>query len=212
MTKKTGATIAYIRVSSEDQNLARQQALAESADRHFEEKKSAGENKERPALRDAIDWCREGDTFVVWSIDRLARSIVDLNSIVSELRAKGVSVHFEKENITFRPGEELDPYAEVVFNMLGTFAQFERKINRMRQLEGIAKAKLAGKYRGQKPKLTEAQVEEVKARVSMKVPKAEVAREFDISRMTLYRVLDGPYMTVEQWQDASRETQSANAL
>lgn len=206
MTTKKGQTATYIRVSGEDQNLARQQELADRADRVFPEKESGREGNERPVLQECIDWLRDGDTLLVWSIDRLARSIVDLNRIVSELRSKGVSVHFEKEQMTFKPDEEADPYTEAMFNMLGTFAQFERRIIRQRQLEGIALAKAAGKYKGQKPKLTTAQLTELREKVALKVPKAEIARAMGVSRKTVYRALDPDYMSIEQWQTATGKT------
>ena len=204
--EKKGQTVAYLRVSSAAQNLERQEELAVGADRVFREKESGKEGGSRPVLKEAIEWVRAGDTLVVWSIDRLARSIVDLNAIVSELRSKGVAVHFEKERMTFNPGEEADPYTEVMFNMLGTFAQFERRIIRQRQLEGIALAKAAGKYKGQKPKLSASQVEEVKAKEAAGVPKSKIGRDLGISRETVYRALSGSYMTIEEWADASRES------
>lgn len=203
MTISTGQTVAYIRVSGEDQNLARQQELADRADKVFPEKESGKEGGERPVLRECIDWVRSGDTVLVWSIDRLARSIVDLNSIVSELRGKGVSVHFEKEQMRFTPGEEADPYTEAMFNMLGTFAQFERRIIRQRQLEGIAVAKAEGKYKGQKPSLTAAQLAELREKASAGIPKARIAREMNISRKTVYRALDPGYESIEQWREST---------
>lgn len=206
MTTKKGQIATYLRVSGEDQSLARQQELADRADKTFPEKESGREGNERPVLQECIDWLRDGDTLLVWSIDRLARSIVDLNRIVSELRGKGVTVHFEKEQMTFKPDEEADPYTEAMFNMLGTFAQFERRIIRQRQLEGIALAKAAGKYKGQKPKLTAAQLVELREKEALGVPKAEIARQMGVSRKTVYRALDSDYMSIEQWQTATGKT------
>jgi DNA invertase Pin-like site-specific DNA recombinase len=206
MNNKQGQTVAYIRVSGVDQNLARQQELADRADKVFPEKESGKEGGDRPVLLECIDWVRSGDTVLVWSIDRLARSIVDLNRIVSELRGKGVSVHFEKEQMTFKPDEEADPYTEAMFNMLGTFAQFERRIIRQRQLEGIAIAKAAGKYKGQKPKLFAAQLVELREREAAGIPKARIAREMGVSRKTVYRALDPAYMSIEQWHESSGKT------
>ena len=119
---------------------------------------------------------------------------------------KGVTVHFEKEQMTFKPDEEADPYTEAMFNMLGTFAQFERRIIRQRQLEGIALAKAAGKYKGQKPKLTAAQLVELREKDALGVPKAEIARQMGVSRKTVYRALDSDYMSIEQWQTATGKT------
>jgi DNA invertase Pin-like site-specific DNA recombinase len=206
MTTKKGQTATYLRVSGEDQSLARQQELTDRADKTFPEKESGREGNDRPVLRECIDWLRDGDTFLVWSIDRLARSIVDLNRIVSELRGKGVTVHFEKEQMTFKPDEEADPYTEAMFNMLGTFAQFERRIIRQRQLEGIALAKAAGKHRGQKPSLFAAQLVELREKEAAGIPKARIAREMGVSRKTVYRALDPDYMSIEQWLAASGKT------
>lgn len=211
MTSKQGQTVTYLRVSGEDQNLARQQELADRSDKVFPEKESGKEGGERPVLRECIDWVRAGDTVLVWSIDRLARSIVDLNSIVSELRAKGVAVHFEKEQMTFKPGEEADPYTEAMFNMLGTFAQFERRMIRQRQLEGIAVAKAAGKYKGQKPKLFAAQIVQLREMDAAGVPKAKIARDLGISRKTVYRALDPAYMSIEQWKESTGAAGKARA-
>ncbi|WP_022880149.1 recombinase family protein [Microbacterium sp. B19] len=204
----TGQTATYLRVSGADQNLARQQELAERSDKVFEEKESGKEGNERPVLDECIDWLRSGDTLLVWSIDRLARSIVDLNRIVSALRAKGVTVHFEQERMTFTPGQEIDPYTEAMFNMLGSFAQFERRIIRQRQLEGIAVAKAAGKYKGQKPKLNSAQLADLRQKAELRVPKAEIARAMGVSRKTVYRALESDYMSVEEWRTTRVRVQS----
>jgi DNA invertase Pin-like site-specific DNA recombinase len=206
MTENQGQTVAYIRVSSEDQNLGRQEDLADRADRVFREKESGKEGHDRPVLREAIDWVRSGDTLTVWSIDRLARSIVDLNSIAAELRAKGVALHFEKEHMSFDPGKEADPYSEVLFNVLGSFAQFERRIIRQRQLEGIAVAKAAGKYKGQKPRLFAADLVAVREMEAAGVPKAKIARDLNVSRKTVYRALDPAYMSIEQWHEATSQS------
>lgn len=196
-----GQRVAYIRVSSADQNQERQEAIGQEADKVFREKASAGEGKKRPELRNAIDWVRKGDTLTVWSIDRLARSIVDLNAIAAELREKGVVLHFVSENLTFDPNVEADPFAEAMFNMVGIFAQFERRISKQRQREGIAAAKLAKKYRGQKPSLTAEQVAEIRKRVKEKAPKAEIARELKVDRTTIYRALKPDYVTREEWEE-----------
>lgn len=203
MGTKKGQTATYLRVSGTDQKLDRQQEMANRADRVFAEKESGKEGSDRPVLQECIDWLRDGDTLLVWSIDRLARSIVDLNRIVSELRGKGVAVHFEKEQMIFKPDEEADPYTEVMFNMLGSFAQFERRIIRQRQLEGIAVAKAQGKYKGQKPSLTAAQLVELREKEAAGIPKARIAREMGISRKTVYRALDPGYESIEQWREST---------
>lgn len=180
--------IAYIRASSEAQNLARQEDLKNDADKIFEEKVS-GKDRDRPQLDLLIDFAREGDTVTVWSIDRLARSLRDLDSIVTDLTNKGVTVHFVKENMKFSPTEADDLYQKVMFQVLGAFAEFERNLSKQRQAEGIAKAKAAGKYRGRKRTLTDEQVADIRARIQDGIPLARLAREHGVSRTTLYREL-----------------------
>lgn len=190
--RNKGQVVAYLRVSSDTQQLDRQEDLREGTDRVFEEVASGGTRK-RPVLEQMMAYVRDGDTVRVASLDRLARSLTDLDAIVSELKAKGVAVEFVKENLVFDPhaDAEDDPLKILLFQILGSFAQFERSMIRSRQREGIAKAKAAGKYKGRQPSLTAAQVEEAKERVALGVPKAQVARDLGVSRQTLYRGLAG---------------------
>lgn len=183
--------IAYLRVSTEGQNLERQDDLKSEVDKVFEEKATA-KDRNRPQLQALIEFAREGDMVKVWSIDRLARSLPDLEAIVQQLNAKGVAVSFVKENMTFSTDTE-DPFQRVMFQVLGAFAQFERAISKQRQAEGIAKAKAAGKYRGRQRKLTDEQVAEARQRIALGIPKAVVARDLGVARQTLYRELsDAP--------------------
>ena len=184
-----GQTIAYLRVSTIDQKLDRQEALKQGADKVFEEKASAA-TRDRPQLEAMLGHVREGDHIKVWSIDRLARSMTDLGNIIEELRAKGVSINFESEGMTFDPSKEADPYQKVIFQVLGSFAEFERAISRQRQAEGIAKAKEAGKYRGRKRVLTDEQVHAIRKSIATGIPLARLAREHGVSRTTLYRELN----------------------
>src|SRR5699024_7571000 len=126
---------------------------------------------------------------VVSSIDRLARSLTDLRGIVDELTGKGVTVTFLHEHLSFSKNSS-DPRADLMLGILGSFAEFERAIIRERQAEGIALAKKAGKYKGRKRALTPDQVAEAKERVAAGAPKASIARDFGITRPTLYRALD----------------------
>ena len=143
------AQVAYIRVSSVEQNTARQLADCNfDFDRVFEDKVSGG-SVERPALRQLIEYVREGDTIHVHSIDRLARSLDDLRQLVANWNNKGITVHFHKESLIFSTDDN-SPMAELMLNMLGAVAQFERSMIRERQREGIAKAKQNGKYQGRK--------------------------------------------------------------
>src|SRR5690625_2639818 len=95
-----------------------------------------------------MEYVRKGDTVIITKIDRLARSIIDLNNIVSEMNNKGVSIKFLQDNIYFRAGEQLEPTQELMFNMLGAFAQFERSLIVQRTAEGRERAKRQGKHMG----------------------------------------------------------------
>ncbi|WP_005031261.1 recombinase family protein [Holophaga foetida] len=183
-----GQRIAYVRVSTDDQNTARQleSVKAMSPDQTFEEKIS-GKSKDRPALAEMLRFVRTGDEVIVHSMDRLARNLDDLRSIVSDLTGRGVKLTFIKESMTFT-GED-SPMSKLMLSVMGAFAEFERSIMLERQREGIAVAKAEGKYKGRKPSLNEAQAVEVKRRAEAGEPKAALAREFHVSRETLYSYL-----------------------
>ena len=137
-----GQLIGYRRVSSKDQNLDRQELP--KCDRLFEEKVS-GATAHRPALQEMIRFVRDGDTVVVHSIDRLARSLKDLEQIVDSLVDKGVTVRFISENLSFSKKVE-DAGGRMMLQVLGAIGQFERSLLRKRQAEGIEKAKARGAY------------------------------------------------------------------
>lgn len=138
------ANVGYTRVSTVEQNLDRQLAGIE-LDKVFEDKCS-GKNKNRPALSAMLDYVREGDTIHVHDISRLARNLENLLSLVKDVTAKGISIVFHKENLTFTG--TANPMQELMLSMLGAVYQFERAVIRERQAEGIAQAKAKGKYTG----------------------------------------------------------------
>lgn len=181
----TGQTLGYIRVSTIDQNTSRQLDGLQ-LDRVFEDKASAKDTK-RPALQELLSYAREGDTVVVHSLDRLARNLDDLRRIVGDLTARGVAIRFEKEGLTFR--NHGDPMGKLMLSVMGAFAEFERSLILERQREGIALAKRDGKYRGRKPSLTAEQIAEAERRLAAGVSHARVARDFGITRQTLYGYL-----------------------
>lgn len=185
-----GQTVGYARVSSTGQNLDRQLSALRDAGctKTFQEKLS-GANRERPELEAALDYLRDGDRLVCVSMDRLARSLGDLHNIVTELTERGVEVQFLKEAQTY--SRDSSPVSKLMLGLLGSIAEFERSLIRERQAEGIAKAKERGVYKGRSKSLSEAEVCSMKAAVDRGVPKAKVAREFGISRATLYRYLKG---------------------
>lgn len=183
-----GQLVGYARVSAADQNLDRQVSTLRALGVHelFTEAESGAE-KARPQLRAAITYTRRGDTLVVTSMDRLARSLEDLLSIVKELANKGVAVKFLKEGQTYSNSN--DPYSTLMLAVIGAVAEFERQIIRERQAEGIARAKKRGVYdRG--TKLSPEQINEARKMVDLGVPKAQVARQFGISRSGLYNYLN----------------------
>ena len=186
-----GQRVGYIRVSTVEQNNQRQKELLANSgkiDRFFEDKISGRTKTARPGLGECMAYVRDGDELVVSSIDRLARSLADLRGIVDELTNKGVTVTFLHENLAFAK-DTSDPRADLMLGILGSFAEFERAIIRERQAEGIALAKKAVKYKGRKPALTPQQVAEIKQRALTGESKAALAREFEVTRPTVYRAL-----------------------
>ncbi|MCE6967137.1 recombinase family protein [Cereibacter sphaeroides] len=175
--------IGYRRVSTTEQNLDRQDLGP--VDKTFEEKLSGASAKDRPALRDLIDFAREGDEVVIYAIDRLARDLRDLHDIVATLTAKGASVTFLTERLSFTPQSD-DPFATLHLHLLGAVAQFERAIIKKRQAEGIAKARERGVYKGRKPTVDVARIRALRA---SGVGPTAIAREMGISRITVYRAL-----------------------
>lgn len=180
-----GHTVGYIRVSTFEQNTDRQ-LEGIHLDKVFTDKAS-GKDTKRPELEQLIQYVREGDTVVVHSMDRLARNLDDLRKIVQELTARGIRIQFVKENLTFT-GED-SPMANLMLSVMGAFAEFERALIRERQREGIALAKQRGAYRGRKRSLSDRDIAEVRRRVVAGEKKARVARDYGISRETLYQYL-----------------------
>ena len=180
--------LAYIRVSSDGQNISRQEnTLAEHhPDKVFIDKIS-GKSIERPALIQLLDYVRDGDRCVITSMDRLARNVEDLRKIVREITDSGASVQFLKEGLTFTGDDS--PMSKLLLNVMGAMAEFERELIRERQREGIAIAKAKNVYKGRTKCLSPSQVEDLKAQVTAGIPKATVARNLGISRKSLYNYL-----------------------
>ncbi|MDU6036937.1 MAG: recombinase family protein [Clostridium butyricum] len=139
--------IAYIRVSTVEQNEARQlEGLKKyNIDKIFEEKVSAKDTN-RPELRAMLDFAREGDTIYVWDFSRLARSTKDLLNIVEQLEEKKINLKSIKENL-----DTSTPTGKLMLTMIGAINEFERDNLLERQKEGIAIAKREGKFKGRKP-------------------------------------------------------------
>ncbi len=178
-----GKLYGYARVSSIDQDLSVQLAALKAAGCEVirSEKRSGTTRNGRTELETLLDFLRKGDSLVVTRIDRLARSVKDLQDIVIALREKGVSLR-----ATEQPVDTLTPAGKAFLDMLGVFAEFETSLRRERQLEGIAKAKAEGKYSGRKPSINPAEVRRLR---SQGIGPAEIARQLGIGRASVYRVL-----------------------
>lgn len=182
---KAGQRIGYVRVSTLDQN-AERQLEGVAVDRTFLDKKS-GKHADREELEAMMAFVRHGDTVVVHSMDRLARNLDDLRRIVQTLTDKGVRIEFVKECLSFTGDDS--PMANLMLSVMGAFAEFERALTRERQREGIALAKQRGAYRGRTRALSDADIAAVKSRVAAGDKKAQIARDFGVSRETLYQYL-----------------------
>lgn len=178
----SGQHVGYVRVSTVDQNLARQ-LDGVALDERFDDKAS-GKDTKRPGLEACLKHLRKGDTLHVHSMDRLARNLVDLLGLVKELTERGVAVQFHKEAMTFTG--EANPMAKLHLQLLGAVAEFERSMIKERQREGIAKAKADGKRLGREKKLTGEQIDQIKARIAAGETVKALAQEFGISRQSLY--------------------------
>ena len=175
--------VSYIRVSSTSQSLEVQRDAVKSVgvEKIFEEKVSATSTQGRDKLRECLDFVREGDELVITRIDRLARSVLDLQLIIKELTDKGVSL-----TATEQPISTKDSTSKCFLDMLGVFAELETNLRKERQLEGIAKAKEKGVYKGGKSKID---VERIKTLKKEGMGATKIARELNIHRDSVYRLL-----------------------
>lgn len=183
MTKRR---YGYARVSTRDQKEALQQqrsALQAAGCTVIREDVISGTtpHRDRLELSRLLDFVSEGDTLVITRLDRLARSVGDLQEIVRLLESKGASFAATEQSI-----ETGTAAGRAFMNMLGVFAQFETELRRERQLEGIARAKAEGKYRGRKP-VDRKKVAEVTRLVAEGVPVAQACKQVGIGRATYYR-------------------------
>lgn len=185
----TGKRVGYVRVSSAEQNPARQLEALGECDKLFTEHASGRNATERPQLAALLDYVREDDHVVCSSMDRLARSVTDLNAIVQQITGEGASIEFLHERLTFTR-EETDPFAQFQLNLMASFAQFERELIRQRQAEGIAAAKARGAYKGRPRKLNAAQLKQLRTRALAGESKKQLMKDYGISRSTLYRSLE----------------------
>ena len=178
-------TYGYARVSTTDQDLTIQvEALRKAGCEVIREEKRSGTTREgRAELDTLLQFIRSGDTLMVTRIDRLARSIGDLQVIVGELKAKGAALQ-----ATEQPIDTSTAAGKAFLDMLGVFAEFETNLRKERQMEGIAKAKAAGVYKGRKPSVETARVKELHAQG---IGATEIAKRLGIGRASVYRAIGG---------------------
>jgi DNA invertase Pin-like site-specific DNA recombinase len=176
--------IGYARVSTTDQDLSVQETTLRAAgcDVIRAEKQSGTSTQGRAELRTVLDFIGKGDVLLVTRVDRLARSIGDLQDIVRTLKAKGASLR-----ATEQPIDTSTAAGKCFLDMLGVFAEFETNLRRERQLEGIAKAKAAGVYKGRPASIDAVRVRELKAQG---LGPTEIAKALKIGRASVYRALE----------------------
>ena len=178
--------VGYIRTSKKDQNpdLQRRELEAFGCERIFEEQVSS-RNADRPELRAALEYCREGDELVVWKLDRFGRSLKELIELVNGVRERGIEFVSLRESLdTTTPGGKL------VFHVFGAVAEFERDIIRERTMAGLEAARARGRKGGRKSVMDEKKLALAsKMLKSREIPVGEVCEAVGVSRSTLYRHL-----------------------
>ena len=177
--------IGYVRVSTAEQNTIRQEKLMEElgVERIYTDKAS-GKNKDRPELNNMLDFVREGDTVIVESFSRFARSAKDLLDLVDKLHRKGVEFISKKESI-----DTSTPQGKFTLTVFGALAELEREQILQRQAEGIAAAKEAGKYKGRKPIEVDETlfIEQYRAWKNGETAPKFICKKLGISHATFYR-------------------------
>lgn len=186
--KSKGLFVGYARVSTLDQDPRLQiDALIEGGvdERHLFQDQASGSTKQRPALQSVLEFLKEGDVLVVWRLDRLGRSLLDLISIITDLEKRGVGFRSLTENIdTTTAGGKL------VFHLFGALAEFERELIRERTLAGLEAARKRGRVGGRPRSLSSEQVDLVRELRSEGKSVAHIARMVNASRFTVYRELE----------------------
>lgn len=179
----SGKKIGYIRVSTLDQNPERQLADLQ-LDKKFIDH-ATGTKKDRPQLNALLEYIREEDILYVHSLDRLARNMEDILELIKMLTKKGVEIRFQKENLVFNGKDSA--LSKLNLMILGGFAEYEAAIIRERSLEGIARAKAKGKYKGKPTKLTKEMEEKIEVEFQTRKPAPQIAKELGIGRSTLWK-------------------------
>ncbi|HBI9931164.1 TPA: recombinase family protein [Escherichia coli] len=189
--------IIYRRVSAQDQNLDRQFSnlpFKDTAEYKVFEDKASGKDFNRKGWEAMLKYIREGDEVFIYSLDRMGRDMLGIMKVVDHLiKEKKVTLHLEKEGLTLKAGEDLNPMAKAMLQMLGMFAELERSLIKERQKEGIAAAQAKGVHCGRPAKglrLAEVDKEAVLAALAEGQNVSEVARKFNITRQMVYRIKD----------------------
>jgi DNA invertase Pin-like site-specific DNA recombinase len=182
------ASYGYARVSTLDQDLTVQRRVLRAAGCSVirAEKKSGNRRDGRTELQVLLDFVQPGDTLVVTRIDRLARSLKDLQDIVHELKGRGVALRATEQPVDTGTAAA----GKAFLDMLGVFAEFETNLRRERQLEGIAQAKARGVYRGRKPSIDMAEIRRLRDQDGLGA--TAIARRLGIGRASVYRALVAP--------------------
>ncbi len=196
--------IGYVRVSTYEQHMDRQ-LEGVRLDKVYKDAVS-GKDTNRPELQKCLSSLQKGDILHVHSIDRLTRNLQDLLRVLEEMAERGVTVQFHKEKLIFN--DDASPFQKLHLHIIGAVAEFERAFIRERQREGIAIAKTKGKYKGRKAALSDEQVREILGRVENKESVIHLAREFGVSRQTIYRSLRARH--AEMWNGLISQTVSAS--
>jgi DNA invertase Pin-like site-specific DNA recombinase len=178
--------VGYARVSSLGQSLDAQieKLTAFGCEKIFQEKRSGATREKREAVNAALEFCREGDVLVITKLDRLARSMSDLQDISKTLDRKGVDFIVLDQSI-----DTTTPAGRLTFHLLGAVAEFERDLIAERRNEGIEKAKAKGVKFGRREKLTDTQVDELRTAYGAGEKRPDLMKRFDISKSTFYRLL-----------------------
>ena len=177
--------IGYARVSTQDQNLTlhREALINAGCEKVFEDKVS-GTRADRPGLSKTVEMLREGDTLVVWKLDRLGRSVKQLVDMVSELNKQGIQFKSLTDSI-----DTGTTSGRFFFHVMASLAEMERELTIERTRAGLEVAKKLGRKGGRKPKMTDSKIESAKKLLSSGVPPKEVAKNLGVSVSTLYRWL-----------------------
>ena len=178
--------IGYARVSTEDQTLDLQRdALKRAKCREVYEEQATGKNTGRPQLEACLKGLREGDTLVVWRLDRLGRNLADLVGLIAQFEQRKINFESLTEKI-----ETISPAGRLIFHVFAALAEFERNLIRERTVAGLKAARARGRNGGRPAKLSAKEIKTIRALLkTADIPVAEIAARFGVARSTLYRTI-----------------------